>query len=241
MVTIEVLDITKLTGYIRIPSMAEDASITDTIRQRILYLGLSNQCRKCHKFGHHARICIVNKPKPQEGSTHQNHRTSSNSRKALDSRPSSHGASQAGKLGPARKDPTDAQTPRGGKARSEAKTSASRPSQSKEQIKGVLESLAPDPTKRNPTLPNQKDQVMTERSESPNHIKSFVQAEAEHKANGSQTPKAKLNFGLLGETSNQTLAPETKNNPFASPSNNIRGAESWNKTQTDNLEGWTFQ
>jgi hypothetical protein len=128
MVTIEVSDITKLAGYIRIPSMAEDASITEIIRQRILYSGLPNQCRKCRKFGHHARSCNVNKPKPQEGPTHQSLRTSSNSRKDLDSHPSSHGANQEGKLGPARKDPTDAQLPRGGKARPEAKTSASRPS-----------------------------------------------------------------------------------------------------------------
>jgi hypothetical protein len=47
MVTIEVRDIAKLARYIRIPSMAEGASATDMIRQRILYLGLPNQCRKC--------------------------------------------------------------------------------------------------------------------------------------------------------------------------------------------------
>ncbi len=44
MVTIKVRDIAKLAGYIRIPSMVEGASATDTIHQRILYLGLSNQC-----------------------------------------------------------------------------------------------------------------------------------------------------------------------------------------------------
>jgi hypothetical protein len=42
MVTIEVKDITKLAGYIRISSMAEGALATDTIRQRILYSGLPN-------------------------------------------------------------------------------------------------------------------------------------------------------------------------------------------------------
>ncbi|CAM6028211.1 unnamed protein product [Sphagnum balticum] len=94
MVTIEVMDITKLAGYIRIPSMAEGASATDTIRQRILYSGLPNQCQKCHKFGHHAQICNVNKLKPQEGSTHQSHLTNSNPRRALDTCPSSHGTSQ---------------------------------------------------------------------------------------------------------------------------------------------------
>jgi len=42
MVTVETKDITKLAGYIRIPSMAEGASIIDTIRQKILYSGLPN-------------------------------------------------------------------------------------------------------------------------------------------------------------------------------------------------------
>ncbi|CAK9859825.1 unnamed protein product [Sphagnum jensenii] len=42
MVTIEVRDIAKLAGYIRIPSMVESVSATDTIRQRILYSGLPN-------------------------------------------------------------------------------------------------------------------------------------------------------------------------------------------------------
>jgi len=54
MVTIEVKDISKLAGFIRIPSMAEKATTTNTIRQKILYSGLPNQCRKCRKFGHHA-------------------------------------------------------------------------------------------------------------------------------------------------------------------------------------------
>jgi hypothetical protein len=72
MVTIEIKDITKLAGYIRIPSMAEGASTKDTFRQRILYFGLPNQCQKCRKFGHLARICTTNKTKPQEGSTQHN-------------------------------------------------------------------------------------------------------------------------------------------------------------------------
>jgi hypothetical protein len=69
MVTIEVREISKFVGYIRIPSMAEGASATDTICQRILYSDLPNQCRKCRKFecGHHTRICNTNKHKPQEG------------------------------------------------------------------------------------------------------------------------------------------------------------------------------
>ncbi len=37
------------------------------IAQRILYSGLPNQCRKCRRFGHHARTCTTSRKKPWEG------------------------------------------------------------------------------------------------------------------------------------------------------------------------------
>jgi hypothetical protein len=67
MITIELRDISKLPGYIRIPSMAEGTEDTTTIAQKILYLGLPNQCRRCRRFGHHARACITSWNKPWEG------------------------------------------------------------------------------------------------------------------------------------------------------------------------------
>jgi hypothetical protein len=67
MITIELKDISKLPGYIRIPSMAEGAETNDTVAQRILYFGLPNHCRKCRRFGHHARSCNISKSKPWEG------------------------------------------------------------------------------------------------------------------------------------------------------------------------------
>jgi hypothetical protein len=70
MITLELRDFSKLVGYIRIPSMAEGAATNDTVVQRILYSDLSNQCRKCRRFGHHARACNIVKTKPWEGASH---------------------------------------------------------------------------------------------------------------------------------------------------------------------------
>jgi len=71
MVTIEMKDIAKLAGYIRIPSMAEGAAVTDTIRQKILYFGLSNQCRECRRFGHQAWVYNIVRNFAQEGVAHR--------------------------------------------------------------------------------------------------------------------------------------------------------------------------
>jgi len=62
MVIVEVRDINKLAGISRIPSMSEGVDIGETIAQRILYSRLSNQCRKCRRFGHLARACPHNIP-----------------------------------------------------------------------------------------------------------------------------------------------------------------------------------
>jgi hypothetical protein len=68
MVTVEVKDISKLTGIIRIPSMTEGAGLGNTTALRILYSGLLNQSRKCRKFEHPAKIYPLNRSPTQSGS-----------------------------------------------------------------------------------------------------------------------------------------------------------------------------
>jgi hypothetical protein len=69
MITMEVFDISKLVGYIRIPSMVERASMKDTTSQRILYSSLPNQCRKCPQFKRFTQACTIPRTPIWEGIT----------------------------------------------------------------------------------------------------------------------------------------------------------------------------
>jgi hypothetical protein len=50
--------------------MAEGAAFTDMIRQKFIYSGLPNQCRKCRRFEHQARACNIIRNSAQERAAH---------------------------------------------------------------------------------------------------------------------------------------------------------------------------
>jgi hypothetical protein len=128
MVTIEVRDITKLVGYIRIPSKAKGASATNTICQRILYSNLLNQCRKCRKFMHQARMCTTSKNKIQEEPSHHDTHPSTNPRGHPSSHPPPQDATRQSKWGSHQKATTAPPTEESSQARTGSKNPAKTPS-----------------------------------------------------------------------------------------------------------------
>jgi hypothetical protein len=120
MVTVEVHDISRLAGFIRIPSMSEGAGTANTIRQKILYSGLLNQCRKCRKFEHHAKVCNTNLVRPQEGPTHLNPPLRANSGGASDPSEAAQNSIRIIKSRSSSSAPPEPQEMKGGKLREEA-------------------------------------------------------------------------------------------------------------------------
>ncbi len=58
-ITVAMADIGRLPGYIRIPFLDENNPLDATIPRKILYSGHADQCLKCRKFGHMARVCTT--------------------------------------------------------------------------------------------------------------------------------------------------------------------------------------
>jgi len=157
MVTVEVKDITKL---VRIPSMAKGATTTNTIRQKILYSSLPNQCRKCRKFGHHARACNILKTSPREESTHYKPPPSESTREVLGTHVGARGTAWAIKLNPPTRAPSDTDTKKGGgpRAVTQASTAPPRPpTQSASQASPQTASLGHDLSQRRPTSNDIRD------------------------------------------------------------------------------------
>jgi len=244
MVTVKTKNITKLVGYIRIPSMAEGASITDTVRQRILYSGLPNQCRRCRKFGHLARACNTNINKPQESLAQGNPRPRTETRKqeALrqNTKPLPRGSSQA----PPPNAIADhgvtmkAKEPQG--ARPQSTLTAAR-----EQNNALAAKQSENSTKisilQASIVPAQKDIHMADVSASPTHALPPSQLGAERRKESVSTPRTQLRFGFPETGSLQTRPSTPITNPFASLAEGAREGGASPNPQEETSERWTFQ
>jgi hypothetical protein len=222
MVTVEVRDISKLAGIIRIPSMAEGAGTGDTTTQRILYSRLSNQCRKCKKFGHMAKICPLNKSPAQGGGIpakappDQIRKTTP--KKTLGAqRWSSTDAIMAGnqpgkdRTHPAKGNPNGVEE-------------AGRQTHHLEEPQHVAsKNLAPKggATKEGkmvappPAHELGLDQEMAEHTASPLHLLKRTQQGTSPLSNHESTPRARLNFGITGPAITLADGKTASNNPFA--------------------------
>jgi hypothetical protein len=231
MVTVEVQDISKLAGSIRILKMVEGAGTSNTIVQKIIYSGLLNQCRKCWRFGHHARACTTNMPKPQEvpGKFNPSRRESSGGASGTSS------AAQRPGNGPnvrqLKNSPLNPQSRKGGHQREGALIQApAGPSQtlpdSANQGFPALGSPGQTSRQRNPNRREQRDQEMLDIATLP--IKFTPEP---------PRPKEKLSFDLPHQAEGQITTNEAGANPFASPEVGLSEPGSRGRSQEDFSEG----
>ncbi|CAN5974121.1 unnamed protein product [Sphagnum jensenii] len=305
MVTVEVRDISKLAGIIGIPSMAEGAGTGvgipsmaegagtgDTTAQRILYFGLSNQCRKCRKFGHMAKICPLNRSPAQGGgipakAPPDRIRKTAPKKTFGAQRWSSTNAITAGnQLGKDRTHPA--------KGNPNSVEEAGRRTHHLEEPKHRWSStnaitagnqLGKDRTHPAKGNPNSVEEAgrRTHHLEEPKHVASknlaprggaakegkmvapppahalgLDQEMAEHIAsspyllkrtqqgtsplsNHESTPKARLNFGIIGPAITPVDGKTASDNPFAETSEEAHRTDCLQKLNEDLRGGWTFQ
>jgi len=209
--------------------MAEGAEMNNTVAQRILYFGLPNQCQKCRRFGHHARVCNVIKIKPWEEAAHPNTPPLS---KKEDKRPCTRAPQQKPNQAGRRSHPQSAKnnpTPMGrGSTRAETwhQTNCPRaPAQANSLAKSHSEETARSLSHKEALRNAKANQDMAEPTNSPGLSQDRLNSEDKRHSEGAFTPKAKFNFGIQELASPQAPNPASNANPFAVLGEGNPGAE----------------
>jgi hypothetical protein len=247
LITIELKDISKLPGYIRIPSMAEGAGTDDMIAQRILYSGLPNQCRKCRRFGHHARSCTTNRNKPWEGAPPSAGppSTSAPVRRQL------HGGAlypkqdQGSRLPRSQKVESTQARNRMNPVHSEAHNRSEHPTESNiDNRSDKPPSAISQPKSSNKAeAPGRwiPDYVMTEQASFPEPKPISIGQELSRQLEIIRESKAKPNFDLQNAGSPLSTQPVTSTNPFAALEVDNPEAEEGKDNLGELQENWSFQ
>jgi hypothetical protein len=244
MVTIEVKDITNLVGYIRIPSMAEGAAYTDTIRQKILYSGLPNQCRKCQRFGHQARSCNTVRNFAQEGVAHRASASREMDNKNTSTRPTSEMATRVKAQNSTAVSRHEAQAPgtyQGGAASKLPRNQTSAPSTWKDLAKTRSGSPSSDPEQRSTSAGVPKNRMAINPTPLPSRAEEGTQADGRKPPEGATTPRNSIFFELPESNCPKAQNLEKTANPFASPMDGNQGGDARYRCQKEMLEGWSFQ
>jgi len=244
MVTLEVRDIFKLAGFIRIPSMSEGAGTKNSIRQRIFYSGLPNQCRKCRKFGHHARTCNTNLARPQEGPTHRNSPRRENSGGASAPKDLAQNVSSSIRPGPPPSVPTKLQKKKGVASRKDSPAAMESPQPPAQPSEGGNPDFGGSVQVVSSRIPDSKGMRDHEMSDLPEPItcpKAELHSEKEQGSACTPTVNIEAPLNLLAWEGSQRATWEATSNPFATQGKNSKEDPDLSEPPMEPTGGWIFQ
>ncbi|CAN5955668.1 unnamed protein product [Sphagnum jensenii] len=244
MVTIKVKDIAKLAGYLRIPLMAEGASVTDTIRQKMLYSRLPNQCQKCQRFEHQAQACNIVKNFAQEGAAHRALATRISDNKNQNTRPTTKMATRVRAQSSTAVPRHEAQAPtthKGGTASKLPRNQCSVSVSGKDPYNTRSSRPSSDPEQRNTSAEAPENRSAIVPTTSPSRAEEGTRADGKKPPEGATTPRNSIFFDLPGHDDQKAQITEASTNPFASPADRNQEGDARLRNQEDMLEGWSFQ
>ncbi len=243
MVTLEVRDISKLAGFIKIPSMSEGAGTENSIRQRILYSGLPNQCRKCRKFGHHAKTCNTNLARPQEGPMHRNSPRRESLGGASAPKDSAQNVSSSIRPGLPPSVPTELQKKKGVTSSKDSPATMEPPqppAQPSERGNPDFGGSAQVATSRNRDSKGMRDHEMSDFLEPATCPKSELHSEKEQGSACTPTVNIEAPLDLLAREGSQRATWEETSNPFATLGKKSKQDPDLSEPPMEPTGGWIF-